>query len=275
MRRNRNESEDGCNRNRSENGCKPGIERLRSGEPVAAGWLSIVEPAIAEITASVGYEVVFLDMEHNTASLKDVEHGMRGLETGGNPGTVVRVPSDDPVYLKQVLDIGVDGVMVPMVETPAEAETLVEATRYPPDGKRGTGVWRAQEYGERLVEYVKSADESLLRVAQLETPTAVDNAAEIAEVDGIDSLFVGPIDLSTALGNPGDTRSDAFFEAIETIIDAAHDRDKPVGVLALDYEDVVYYDDLGFDWQIVGVDLLAFRKGLASARVTHRDVVGE
>lgn len=266
MRRN----EDG-----SDGGCKPGIERLRSGEPVAAGWLSIVEPAIAEIAASVGYEVVFLDMEHNTASLKDVEHGVRGLETGGDPGAVVRVPSNDPVSLKQVLDIGVDGVMVPMVETPAEAETLVEATRYPPAGKRGTGVWRAQGYGNRLSEYVESADERLLRVAQLETPTAVDNAAEIAAVDGIDSLFVGPIDLSTALGNPGDTKSDAFVEAVETVIDAAHDRGTPVGVLTLDDEDMVYYDELGFDWQIVGVDLLALREGLASARVTHRDAVEE
>lgn len=263
------------NRNGFKDRSKPGIERLKSGEPVAAGWLSIVEPTIAEITASVGYEVVFLDVEHNTASLKDVEHGMRGLQTGGNPGAVVRVPSNDPVYLKQVLDIGVDGVMVPMVETPAEAETFVEATRYPPGGKRGTGVWRAQEYGNRLVEYIESADESLLRIAQLETPTAVDNAAEIAAVDGIDSLFVGPIDLSTALGNPGDTKSDTFIEAIKTVIDAAHDRDKPVGVLALDDEDVAFYHDLGFDWQIVGIDLLAFRNGLASARISHQDVIGE
>lgn len=263
------------NRNGSEDRSKPGIERLKAGEPVAVGWLSIVEPTIAEITANVGYEVVFLDVEHNTASLKDVEHGIRGLESGGNPGAVVRVPSNDPVYLKQVLDIGVDGVMVPMVETPAEAETLVRATQYPPDGTRGTGVWRAQEYGERLVEYIESADERLLRIAQLETPTAVDNADEIAAVDGIDSLFVGPIDLSTALGNPGDTKSDTFVEALETIINAAHNRDKPVGILALDNEDVAFYDDLGFDWQIVVIDLLAFRRGLESARITHRDIVGE
>lgn len=252
-----------------------GIERLRASEPVAAGWLSVLEPALAEITANAGYEVVFLETEHNTADLEDVENAVRGLETGGNPDAIVRVPSNDPVYLKQVLDIGVDGVMVPMVETATEAEELVQATRYPPEGKRGTGVWRAQAYGDSMDEYVASADERLLRIAQIETPTAVDNAAEIAAVDGIGSLFVGPVDLSAALGDLGDTESDAFVEAARTVIDAAHARDKPVGVLALDDEDVGYYDDLGFDWQIVGVDLLALRDGIASARATHEDVVGE
>ncbi len=263
--------------NRAENDDEhgTGVDRIRSGEAVGAGWLSVVEPAVAEIAADVGYEVVFLDTEHNTASLGDVENVVRGLESAGDADAVVRVPSNDPTYLKQVLDVDVDGVMVPMVETAAEAEELVAATRYPPEGTRGTGPWRAQSYGDRMGEYVESADEHLLRIAQIESPTAVENAAEIAAVDGIGSLFVGPVDLTTALGELGNTESDAFVEAVEAVIDAAHAEDTPVGVLALGDEDIAYYDELGFDWQIVGVDLLALREGMSSARSTHRDVVGE
>lgn len=252
-----------------------GIERLREGEPVAAGWLTLMEPAVGEIMTDAGYDVVFADTEHTTASLEAVENAVRGIEAAGGTDALVRVPSDDPTYLKRVLDVGVGGVMVPMIETADQARQLVRSTRYPPEGTRGTGAWRAQAYGDSVADYVDSADDRLVRIAQIETPTAVDNAADIAAVEGIDSLFVGPVDLSTGLGALGDTESDAFVDAVESVLEAAHAENKPVGVLALDEDETAYYDDLGFDWQIVGVDIMALREGVASARSAHGDVVGE
>ncbi|WP_251341317.1 HpcH/HpaI aldolase family protein [Haloplanus halophilus] len=252
-----------------------GIERLRAGEPVAAGWITMMHPAVAEITADTGYRLAFVDTEHTTASLSDVETMVRALETGGDTDAVVRVPSDDPTYLKRVLDVGVDGVMVPMIETAAEAEGVVDATRYPPAGSRGTGAARAQSYGADMAEYVDTADERLLRIVQIETPRAVENAADIAAVDGIDALFVGPVDLSTGLGDLGNTESEAFVDAVETVLDAAEAAGKPVGTLATSEADIEYYEELGFDWQIVGVDVLLLRERTSEVRSTYADLVSE
>lgn len=252
-----------------------GIERLRAGEPVAANWITMMEPAIAEITADIGYEVAFIDTEHTTATLKEVENVVRGLEARGDTDAIVRVPSNDPIYLKRVLDIGIQGVMVPMIETAEQAEAVVNATRYPPEGTRGTGAGRAQSYGSNMAEYVESADEQLLRIVQVETPRAVDNVAEIAAVDGIDALFVGPVDLSTGLGDLGNTESDAFVEAVDTVLAAGAAEDKPVGTLATSEQDIEYYEKLGFDWQIVGVDVLLLRERTSDVLSTHEDVVRE
>jgi len=252
-----------------------GVERLRAGKPVAANWITLMAPAVAEITADIGYQIAFVDTEHTTASLTDVETMVRGLEAGGDTDALVRVPSDDPTYLKRVLDVGVDGVMVPMIETAAQAEAVVGTTRYPPAGSRGTGTGRAQSYGATMAEYVDSIDDRLLRIAQIETPEGVDNAADIAAVDGIDSLFVGPVDLSTGLGDLGNTESDAFVDAVETVLDAAAAEDKPVGTLATSEADIEYYERLGFDWQIVGVDTLLIREGMCDIRSVYEETASE
>jgi 2-keto-3-deoxy-L-rhamnonate aldolase RhmA len=252
-----------------------GIERLRAGKPVAANWITMMSPAVAEITADIGYQIAFVDTEHTTASLSDVETMVRSLEAGGDTDAIVRVPSDDPTYLKRVLDVGADGVMVPMIETASQAEAVVDATRYPPAGIRGTGAGRAQSYGADMADYVDSIDDRLLRIAQIETPTAVENVAEIAAVDGIDALFVGPVDLSTGLGDLGNTESDAFVDAVETVFDAAATADNPGGTLATSEADIEYYERLGFDWQIVGVDVLLLRERTSEVRSTYADLVSE
>lgn len=250
------------------------IDRLRAGEPVSATWISLADPAVAEITATLGFDIAFFDTEHTPADLETVANLLRGLESMGETELILRVPSGDPAYLKRVLDIGLSGVMVPMIETAAQAEDFVEATTYPPDGQRGTGVARAQSYGASLNEYVASADESVLRIPQIESRTAVENADDIAAVDGIETLFLGPLDLSKSLGVMGEYENETFLEAVETVVDAAHSADIPVGVIASGEDQLEHFDELGFDWQIVGIDLTYIREGAQEALSAYERIVG-
>ena len=227
---------------------------LRSGESVVGNWISIGHPKVAEVNGVVGFDFALIDTEHSTTSLETVEDLVRALQYGSSPAPIVRVGWNDPVEIKRVLDIGVAGIMVPMVDTVAEAEAAVRAMRYPPEGIRGVAGGRAAGYGSDIEEYLTAANDELLTIVQIESEEAVENAAGIAEVEGIDALFVGPSDLSTSLGDRGDWESEALREAIERVIDAAGAANTPVGSLAFSAADVERWIDLGFDYLIVGTD---------------------
>jgi len=159
------------------------------------------------------------------------------------------------VRIKRILDIGVDGIMVPMIDTPDAAEELVRATRYPPDGDRGVASGRAAGYGQNFVDYVAEGHRSLLTIAQIETPTGVEHAAEIAATDGIDALFVGPADLSASLGVFAEWNAPELDEAMADVIDAGAAADAPVGTLTVRESDVADRVERGFDYQITGKDM--------------------
>jgi len=159
-----------------------------------------------------------IDAEHTALTLKDVENTVRAVEaTQGDTRTFVRIPWNDHVMLKQFADLGVDGIMVPMIDSKADAESFVEALRYPPEGIRGIAGGRASEYGQRLKEYVSSIDGGITTIAQIETLEGVENAEDIAAVPGLDALFVGPAELSGSLGSFGDLETEIFVEAVETV----------------------------------------------------------
>jgi 2-keto-3-deoxy-L-rhamnonate aldolase RhmA len=225
-------------------------ERVRSGEPLSAGWVSLGHPRVAEIVALAGYDFVIVDIEHTPMSLETLDDIVRAVEIRGVP-VVVRVPWNDPVELKRVLDIGVAGVMVPMVETAEAAEAAVDAMTYPPEGMRGVAGSRATSYGLEFAEYMESADDDLVAILQIETVDGVENAASISAVDGVDSLFVGPSDLSASLGVTGDWEDAAVTEAIDRVLDAS---EVPVGSLAVTDEGIERWVEQGFDWVIAGVD---------------------
>jgi 2-keto-3-deoxy-L-rhamnonate aldolase RhmA len=225
-------------------------ERIRAGEPLSAGWVSLGHPRVAEIVALAGYDFVIVDVEHTPMSLETLDDVVRAIELRGVP-TVVRVPWNDPVELKRVLDIGVAGVMIPMVETAAAAEEAVDAMTYPPDGVRGVAGSRATSYGLEFAEYLERADDDLVAILQIETLPGVENAAEISRVEGVDSLFVGPSDLSASLGVAGDWDDEAVLEAIDDVLGAS---EVPVGSLAVTEEGIEQWVERGFDWVIAGVD---------------------
>lgn len=249
---------------------------VRDGEPVAGTWVGIGHPAVAEVSASLGFEFVVVDTEHAPTSYETVENLVRAVDAApGETAAVVRVPWNDPVAIKRVLDTGVAGVMAPMVESATDARALVDAVRYPPEGSRGVAAGRASNYGRRFDEYVSSANESILTVAQVETREGVENVAEIAGVDGIDALLVGPADLSANHGVLGEYDSEEFTGAVRSVLDGARARNVPVGTLATSPAQIDDWVARGFDFLVVGVDFAYLADGATAAKERFETRVAE
>lgn len=219
-------------------------------------WVSIGHPAIIEAATRAGFDFVLIDREHTPMSLETISDLVRAADAApGDLSVVVRPAWNDPVRIKQVLDIGVDGIMVPMIDDVDDARELVRATRYPPDGDRGVASGRAAGYGQNFETYVESGHRSLCTIAQIETETGVENVADIAAVDGLDALFVGPADLSASLDVFYDWDAPELADAMATVIETANDAGMPVGTLSVRADDVDRAVERGFDWQIAGKDM--------------------
>ena len=181
----------------SNNPIKAALER---GETVAGMWSATGSPDLAEAAVHLGWDVLFVDNEHGVADLNQaVAIHRAALAAGGD--VILRVPAADPIHLKQVLDRGFRSIMAPMINTVEEAREFVAACRYPPHGIRGYAapMVRASRFGAHA-DYTGGAHEDLLLIAQVEHRDTVDNIAEIAAVEGIDALFLGPNDLAGSMG---------------------------------------------------------------------------
>lgn len=246
--------------------------RLRDGDPVAGHWLSVGDPTVAEVCARDA-DFAVVDTEHAPNDPESVMNVARAVESAGDAALLARVAWNDPVRIKRVLDTGISGVLVPMVETEAEAREAVEAVRYPPEGVRGIAGSRANDYGRELAEQVERGGEELVTILQVETEEAVENAADIAAVEGVDALLVGPADLSASLGVFGEYESASFREAVADVLDAAHETDAPVGTLATNDEEIRLWAEYGYDYQIVGVDAGYLAAGAERARDAYEDAM--
>lgn len=176
-------------------------DRLKNGRAGLGCWLTTGNPVISEVVALSGYDAIMLDHEHGPGTFPDAIACLQAIS--GTPTTgLMRVPWNDPVYLKRALDIGVEGVMIPSVSTAEEAREAVAACRYPPRGRRGVAytIARAADYGNAVARYEAEAEQELLVIVQIETAEGFANIESIAAVDGIDMLFIGPNDLSGSLG---------------------------------------------------------------------------
>ncbi|GAB7021381.1 HpcH/HpaI aldolase family protein [Halostagnicola bangensis] len=228
---------------------------LEEGDNPVGNWLSIGHPAIGEVSSALEFDFVLIDTEHTTMSLETVENVSRAIDAKDAPTeSIVRVPRNEPSRIKRVLDIGVAGVMVPMIESADEARQLVESVHYPPEGVRGIASGRAAEYGMDFVEYVTDANGSIVTVAQIESEAGLENAEEIAAVDGIDALFVGPADLSGALGVFAQWDARELQEAMDRVLRAGATHETPVGTLTVSPEQIDDRVEAGFDFLIVGKD---------------------
>jgi 4-hydroxy-2-oxoheptanedioate aldolase len=248
-------------------------ETLRDGDPVVGTWASLADPAIPELLAPDA-DFVVLDTEHTPNSLETVADCARAVDAApGQALPLARVAWNDPVRIKRLLDTGVAGVMVPMVESAEEADAAVEACRYPPDGVRGIATARASDYGRNFESYVERANEDVLTVLQVETEAGVENAADIAAVEGVDALFVGPADLSANLGVFGEWSHPDLVDAISTVLDAGAAADTPVGTLGSRSEEVRALGSLGFDFLVAGVDTAMLLDGVAEAVGAARETL--
>ena len=195
-------------------------QKLKNKQPSIGTWMTIAHPSIAEILAMAGYEWVVIDTEHSAVDVSQVFGLLIAVEQRGAV-PLVRLAGIDPIQAKAVLDSGAAGVIVPMVNTKADAELVVSMTKFPPLGKRGVGLARAQGYGLDFDDYVKRNNADSLVIVQIEHIDAVNNIEEILSVRGIDGTFIGPYDLSLSLGVPGQLSHPLVTEAKEKVLKAA------------------------------------------------------
>ncbi len=208
--------------------------RLCNHDRLLGILLTMPLPALAEICADAGFDWLFLDMEHGSLELRDVERIAQTVND--RCPCVVRVPINDRMWIGKVLDLGVSGGIIPQIRNAAEAGAAVHAAKYPPRGGRGIGVGRAARYGANLARYLENADEEIALIAQIEHKDAVANVEAIAGVEGVDALMIGPGDLSASYGKPGRSDDAEVQSAITRVREFAQSKKIPISLFSPDVD---------------------------------------
>lgn len=228
---------------------------LHRGERQIGCWLTLNSPIATEMLAGAGFDWLLVDMEHSALSEGEAVAHLRAARSGGPAETLVRIPWNEPVVIKRLLDSGARSLLVPYVQNVEEARRAVAATRYPPDGIRGfSGMHRGNQYA-RDKSYPQTAADEIFLAVQVESPHAVDNAGAIAAVEGIDCVFVGPNDLAANMGFLGQPYRPEVQERIGTVIAAVRAAGKTPGLLDFNLESGKAWLDRGFDFLAVGSDI--------------------
>lgn len=239
----------------------PFKQALAEHKPQFGFWSALPYSLIAEIIGLSDFDFVLLDMEHAPNDMRSLIAQLQALK-GSTVHPVVRVPNHDPVYLNQALDIGFRTILVPKVETALQAQRVVAATRYPPDGTRGMSRYHRNNLFGSLPGYYEQVDAGICVLCQIETPHAIGRIAEIAAVAGVDGLFVGPGDLAASLGHLRDPAHPAVGEALARAALEAGRAGKPIGIVAADPEQARQLRGLGYGFMTVGADIPVLRKGI-------------
>lgn len=227
---------------------------LKSGRLQIGIWHSLSSPIAAEILADAGFDWILLDTEHAPNELPMVLAELQAV-SGGTAHAVVRPAWNDAVIIKRLLDVGAQSLLIPYVETEEEAKRAVMSTRYPPAGFRGyAGQARASRYG-RIKGYHAAADAEICLLVQVETKRGLENLESIAAVEGVDGVFVGPGDLSAALGFLGQPNHPEVVRIIEDMIQRIKRAGRAPGILTGDAELAQRYIELGSLFAAVGSDI--------------------
>jgi 2-keto-3-deoxy-L-rhamnonate aldolase RhmA len=220
--------------------------RVRAGERLLGCFLTWPVAGAAELLALAGFDFVVLDGEHGFHDIESIENLVRAADSAPIP-IIVRPPRYDSDVASRALDAGAAGVLAPRVEGSASARTAVENAKFAPDGRRGLGGVRANRYGtQALGDFVRESNEQTVVAIQIETPGALDDVASIASLPGVDVLFVGPNDLTQALGIPGRIDDRRYLDALERIAAAARDNGRAAGIMVSRREQVPELAELGF-----------------------------
>lgn len=256
------------------------LAKWRAGEQTIGAWLSLANTHTAELLANAGFDWVCVDLQHGLLDYGDLRHMLPAISTS-EATPIVRVPGHDPAMIMKVLDAGAMGVIVPLVNSRAEAAAAVAACRYPPDGGRSFGPIRAALYGGR--GYAQEANGEIAVIAMIETSEGLANLEEIVTTPGLGGVYIGPSDLAYALGLPprGDTDDPKHLATVETILRTCKAHKVPAGIhtsslewarrrLAAGFEFVTLGSDAGFMMAAAAADLAAAR----GARKQDREATG-
>jgi 4-hydroxy-2-oxoheptanedioate aldolase len=236
----------------------------REGETAVNGWLHVPSSFSAEVMAHAGWDSLTIDMQHGPVDYGSLVPMLQAISTTDTV-PVVRVPWNDPGLIMRVLDAGCYAVICPMINTREEAEAFVGACRYPPEGYRSYGPYRATLYGGQ--DYTDHANETVVTMAMIETQEALENLDEILGVQGLDAVFVGPSDLGQSLGRgPGTDRDEpAVVEAIERVLATAREHGLAAGIFTGSPEYASRMAGKGFQFVTISSDARLMASAAASA----------
>jgi 2-keto-3-deoxy-L-rhamnonate aldolase RhmA len=244
------------------------IDKIRRGQKQIGTIVTLPCPELASGLFLCGFDWLWIDMEHAPLSLRSVQDLLH-VDSGG-AARMVRVPTNDPVWIKQVLDLGCDGIIIPFVQSAAEAERAVEAAKYPPQGTRSVGITRAHMFGLEFASYVEKANAQTTVLLQVEHIQAVKNIDQIIAVPGVDGILAGPYDLSGSMNLLGQTSHKRVLAALDELKAACAKCSMPVGSFTLNPADANRLLKDGYDFLALGIDthylISAARKALAEAR---------
>ncbi|MBQ8140655.1 MAG: 2,4-dihydroxyhept-2-ene-1,7-dioic acid aldolase [Clostridia bacterium] len=241
-------------------------KRLLSGELLVGSWIQTGSPAAAEILAESGFDWIAADMEHSSIAIDEFTAIARGIY-GRGVITAARVRENDTLAIRQVLDMGAECVIIPMVNNAEEAERAVRSAKYPPAGVRGFGYARMNNWGRDFAEYAANANEDIAVIVMIESKEAVDNIEEIVSVEGVDGVFIGPYDMSGSYGIPGQTSDPIITEACSRVAKACKRHGKVAGqhIVLPTSENVSRALSEGYSFIALGGDIIFVRRAAEEA----------
>ena len=244
--------------------------RILAGDALFGAWDSLGSPGSAELMARAGLDWVVVDLEHGNATEAELLAHLTAIEAGG-AAALVRPQSGERLRIGRALDMGAAGVVVPRLDTIEQVREAVTFFRYPPAGQRGVALLtRGARLGTVNHAGVAALNQDIVGIVQIESPSAVEAADEIAATDGVDVLFVGPADLSHSLGVPGRFAEAAYQDALKRVVAACQAHGKAPGILLYDHASFRPHLDLGFTFVGIGADVSFVNDGVKAALAAVR-----
>ena len=244
--------------------------RILAGETLFGAWASLGSPGSAELVGRAGYDWVVVDMEHGNTTESELLAHLNAIEVSGSVA-LVRPQSGERLRIGRALDMGAAGIVVPRLDTAEQVREAVTFLRYPPGGQRGVALLtRGARLGTVSHAGVAALNDDIVGIVQIESPSALAAADELASIDGVDVLFVGPADLSHSLGIPGQFSNPTYQDALRSVVAACRAHGKAPGILLYDHASFRPHLDLGFTFVGLGADVSFVNEGAKAALAAAR-----
>ncbi|SFV75419.1 2-dehydro-3-deoxyglucarate aldolase [hydrothermal vent metagenome] len=239
--------------------------KLKNNELTIGSWIMMGHPMSVEVMALAGFDWLVVDIEHTSIDFEMLQTLIATIQAH-HIKALVRVSKNEEVVIKRVLDMGADGIVVPMINSKEDAMQAVSYAKYPPRGTRGVGLYRATKYGTKFEEYKKWVENELVIIAQIEHIDAVNNIDDILEVDGIDGTIIGPYDLSGSMGYPGEFEREDVKNAVEKVLQRCKTFNIPSGFHVVDTDPKKLQEKIkqGCTFLAYGIDYFFMRDGAMS-----------